>query len=73
MAKQSLSSVAAKMAAYWSDMEAACRNRDKRALYSAVAKSHVVIRPSEPVDVCRVRAVAHCYASQIYGWEVEDA
>lgn len=50
----------------------ACERRDKRALYAAFAKAHERIRDG-PVDISRVRAMAHCYASQIFGWEVEDA
>lgn len=55
------------------DIESACLRRDKRALYAAFARGHERLRPGEPVDLWRVKAGAHCYASQIFGWEVEDA
>ena len=50
--------------------KSACNKRDRSGAYAAQSKIIEALNPNEPVDINKVKAIAHIAAHQMFGWEM---
>jgi hypothetical protein len=53
-------------------LNSAMLRRDRKEVYRLSAAFQQVFRPGQPIDLDRVKAVAHTYAAEMHGWEMDE-